>query len=198
MKNNPWILLAQSEEGASDLDDGLLEDKNNDRGYNTFWIDPGVDFATVKGETPHLMDRRSADGRVPVSPAGQKARADAQSKKRATMYRRAGDAADRGTLPHRLHRRRRARDAQHDLQQQLPDRADEGSRDHRGRDGARRPHRSDREQQGRGKAQAQRDQAVARRFRRLVGRRHAGGRDVERPSRAGAARARSSCRRRAR
>src|SRR6185436_16687728 len=50
IKNNPWILLAQSEEGASKLNDGLLEDKNNDRGYNTFWIDPGVDFARVKGE----------------------------------------------------------------------------------------------------------------------------------------------------
>src|SRR5690242_13365982 len=50
VKNNPWILLAQSEEGASKLNDGLLEDKNNDRGYNTFWIDPGVAFAQVKGE----------------------------------------------------------------------------------------------------------------------------------------------------
>jgi hypothetical protein len=86
VKNNPWILLAQSEEGASNLADGLLDDKNNDRGYNTFWIDPGVDFATVKGElrTSWIVD--PPDGRVPVSPAGQKARADAQAKKRATMY----------------------------------------------------------------------------------------------------------------
>src|SRR5262245_13447284 len=29
LKDNPWILLAQSEEGASNLADGLLEDKNN-------------------------------------------------------------------------------------------------------------------------------------------------------------------------
>ena len=86
IKNNPWILLAQSEEGASKLNDGLLEDKNNDRGYNTFWIDPGVDFARVKGEirTSWIVD--PADGRVPISPAGQKARADAGAKKRATMY----------------------------------------------------------------------------------------------------------------
>ncbi len=86
VKNNPWILLAQSEEGASKLNDGLLEDKNNDRGYNTFWIDPGVAFATVKGEirTSWIVD--PPDGRVPVSPAGQKARADAAAKKRATMY----------------------------------------------------------------------------------------------------------------
>ncbi|HEX5006772.1 MAG TPA: hypothetical protein VFV70_06645, partial [Hyphomonadaceae bacterium] len=27
VKNNPWILLAQSEEGASRLNDGLLDDK---------------------------------------------------------------------------------------------------------------------------------------------------------------------------
>ena len=86
VKNNPWILLAQSEEGASNLADGLLDDKNNDRGYNTFWIDPGVEFATVKGElrTSWIVD--PPDGRVPVSAAGQKARADAQAKKRTTMY----------------------------------------------------------------------------------------------------------------
>lgn len=86
LKNNPWILLAQSEEGASNLEDGLLDDKNSDRGYNTFWIDPGVSFATVKGElrTSWLVD--PADGRLPVSPAGQKARADAAARKRAAIY----------------------------------------------------------------------------------------------------------------
>lgn len=86
VEDNPWILLAQSEEGASDFGDGLLDDGNSDRGYNTFWIDPGQSFATVKGEirTSWLVD--PPDGRVPVSPAGQKARADAQAKKRATMY----------------------------------------------------------------------------------------------------------------
>src|SRR5262245_60965936 len=86
VKNNPWILLAQSEEGASNFEDGLLKDGNNDRGYNTFWIDPGVEFATVKGEirTSWIVD--PPDGRIPVSPAGQKARADAGAAKRATMY----------------------------------------------------------------------------------------------------------------
>jgi hypothetical protein len=86
VKNNPWILLAQSEEGASNFEDGLLKDGNNDRGYNTFWIDPGVEFATVKGEirTSWIVD--PPDGRLPVSPAGQKARADAGAAKRATMY----------------------------------------------------------------------------------------------------------------
>ncbi|MDP3494927.1 MAG: hypothetical protein Q8R82_17580 [Hyphomonadaceae bacterium] len=86
LKNNPWILLAQSEEGASNLEDGLLEDKNSDRGYNTFWIDPGVSFATVKGELRTSWLVEPADGRVPVSAAGQKARVDAGARKRATMY----------------------------------------------------------------------------------------------------------------
>src|SRR5690606_19973390 len=86
LKNNPWILLAQSEEGASNFEDGLLEDKNNDRGYNTFWIDPGIEFATVKGElrTSWLVD--PPDGRVPVSAAGQKARAEASAKRREALY----------------------------------------------------------------------------------------------------------------
>lgn len=86
IRNNPWILLAQSEEGVSDFEDGLLDDGNNDRGYNTFWIDPGVAFATVKGEIRTSWLVEPADGRVPVSPAGQKARADAAAPKRATMY----------------------------------------------------------------------------------------------------------------
>jgi hypothetical protein len=86
VRNNPWILLAQSEAGASDLSDGLLEDGNADRGYNTFWIDPGISLANVKGEirTSWLVD--PADGRLPVSPAGQKARADAAASRRATLY----------------------------------------------------------------------------------------------------------------
>lgn len=86
VENNPWILLAQSEEGASDFGDGLLDDGNNDRGYNTFWIDPGQSFAVVKGEirTSWLVD--PSDGRLPVSSGGQKARADAAATKRATMY----------------------------------------------------------------------------------------------------------------
>jgi hypothetical protein len=86
VENNPWILLAASEEGASDFGDDLLDDGNSDRGYNTFWIDPGQSFAKVKGEIRTSWLVEPADGRLPVSPAGQKARADAQAKKRATMY----------------------------------------------------------------------------------------------------------------
>jgi len=86
VENNPWVLLAASEEGASDFADGLLDDGNNDRGYNTFWIDPGQSLAKVRGEIRTSWLVEPADGRVPVSPTGQKARADAVAKKRATMY----------------------------------------------------------------------------------------------------------------
>ena len=86
IENNPWILLAASEEGASDFGDGLLDDGNSDRGYNTFWIDPGQSLAKVKGEIRTSWLVEPADGRVPVSPTGQKARTDAAAKKRATMY----------------------------------------------------------------------------------------------------------------
>lgn len=86
IENNPWILLAASEEGASDFGDDLLDDGNSDRGYNTFWIDPGQSLAKVKGEIRTSWLVEPTDGRVPVSPAGQKARADAAAKKRATMY----------------------------------------------------------------------------------------------------------------
>ncbi|MBJ7378683.1 hypothetical protein, partial [Sphingobium sp.] len=61
-------------------------DGNSDRGYNTFWIDPGQSLAKVKGEIRTSWLVEPADGRVPVSPTGQKARTDAAAKKRATMY----------------------------------------------------------------------------------------------------------------
>ena len=50
VRNNPWIRLAQSEAGASDFEDDLLADGNSDRGYNTFWIDPGQSLGVVKGQ----------------------------------------------------------------------------------------------------------------------------------------------------
>lgn len=83
---NPWILLAQSEEGVSDFEDGLLEDGNSDRGYNTFWIDPGQGFATVRGEirTSWLVD--PPDGRVPVSEAGLAARREAAARRTAVLF----------------------------------------------------------------------------------------------------------------
>ena len=86
VENNPWVLRAASEEGASDIGDDLLDDGNSDRGYNTFWIDPGQSLARVKGEIRTSWLVEPADGRLPVSPAGLKARSDAAARKRATMY----------------------------------------------------------------------------------------------------------------
>jgi hypothetical protein len=43
----------------------ILEDKNNDRGYNAFWIDPGTKLATVKGEIRSSWITEPATGRIP-------------------------------------------------------------------------------------------------------------------------------------
>jgi hypothetical protein len=71
VRTNPWILLAQSEAGPSDFNDNLLEDGNSDRGYNTFWIDPGQSLATVNGTIRTSWIVEPADGRLPVSDLGR-------------------------------------------------------------------------------------------------------------------------------
>jgi len=43
----------------------LLEDKNNDRGYNAFWIDPGTKMAQVKGEYRTSWITEPSTGRIP-------------------------------------------------------------------------------------------------------------------------------------
>ena len=86
VRTNVWIRLAATEEGASNFNDTLLEDGNSDRGYNTFWIDPGRTLATVKGEIRTSWIVEPDTGRMPLSPDGmKKIRADA-ALKRDTMY----------------------------------------------------------------------------------------------------------------
>ncbi len=68
VNDNPLIILTQQEndsEGRDPNDTSILNDKNADRGYNTFWIDPGTKLATVKGElrTSWIVD--PPNGRVP-------------------------------------------------------------------------------------------------------------------------------------
>jgi hypothetical protein len=46
----------------------ILEDKNNDRGYNAFWIDPGTKLATVKGELRTSWITEPTNGRIPYKP----------------------------------------------------------------------------------------------------------------------------------
>jgi hypothetical protein len=54
-----------STNGKDPNDISLLADKNNDRGYNAFWIDPGTKLATVKGELRSSWITEPATGRIP-------------------------------------------------------------------------------------------------------------------------------------
>jgi hypothetical protein len=68
VNRNILIVLGKEDNATNGQDPNntkLLEDKNNDRGYNTFWIDPGTKLANVKGEyrTSWIVDPPS--GRIP-------------------------------------------------------------------------------------------------------------------------------------
>ena len=68
VNDNPLIIITQQEndnEGKDPNDTSILNDKNADRGYNAYWIDPGNKLATVKGElrTSWIVD--PPNGRVP-------------------------------------------------------------------------------------------------------------------------------------
>jgi hypothetical protein len=71
-KDSPFEKLAAAEEGPSNLNDNLLKDENNDRGYNTFWIDPGKSLANIKGEYRTSWIVEPANGQLPLSDAGKK------------------------------------------------------------------------------------------------------------------------------
>jgi hypothetical protein len=85
-KSNVWTRLAAAEAGRSNLDDKLLDDKNSDRGYNTFWIDPGRNLAVVNGEirTSWIVD--PPNGAMPLSPEGRKLATDARNKRMAVLF----------------------------------------------------------------------------------------------------------------
>ncbi len=68
VNDNPLIIITQLEaesQGSDPNDTSILNDKNADRGYNTFWIDPGTRLADVKGEirTSWIVD--PPNGRIP-------------------------------------------------------------------------------------------------------------------------------------
>jgi hypothetical protein len=86
VRENPWVQLAASEEGASDLSDGLLADGNNDRGYNTFWIDPGVALARVKGELRTSWIVEPSSGAMPVSEQGRVLAREAVRRRTETLF----------------------------------------------------------------------------------------------------------------
>jgi hypothetical protein len=68
---NILVVLTKEDDARSGKDPhntDLLKDKNNDRGYNAFWIDPGTKLATVKGELRTSWITEPATGRIPYKP----------------------------------------------------------------------------------------------------------------------------------
>ena len=71
VNRNMLVVLTKEDESTNGEDPNntkLLEDKNNDRGYNSFWIDPGTKVATVKGELRSSWIVEPATGRIPYKP----------------------------------------------------------------------------------------------------------------------------------
>jgi len=85
-KESPFEKLALAEEGASNLDDNLLKDGNSDRGYNTFWIDPGKSLANVNGEYRTSWIVEPASGQMPLSDAGKKMLGQARAERMEHLY----------------------------------------------------------------------------------------------------------------
>ena len=79
--------IRQKTDDNQQLSDGLLDGKdlNAGRGYNAFWIDPGNNYANVKGtwRTSWIVDPPS--GQIPFSEAGRKV-ASARRTGRGTGY----------------------------------------------------------------------------------------------------------------
>ncbi len=71
VNRNMLIVLTKEDESTAGTDPNntkILEDGNNDRGYNSFWIDPGSKLATVKGELRTSWITEPANGRLPYKP----------------------------------------------------------------------------------------------------------------------------------
>ncbi len=71
VNRNILVVLSKDDEAQAGKDPNnldLLKDKNNDRGYNAFWIDPGTKMATVKGELRSSWITEPATGRIPYKP----------------------------------------------------------------------------------------------------------------------------------
>ena len=74
VRGNIYTGVYKQESGVSKLDEEsskeLLSDKNANRGYNAFWLDPGKSYARVKGEFRSSWITSPADGKIPYSAAG--------------------------------------------------------------------------------------------------------------------------------
>jgi hypothetical protein len=68
VNRNVLIVLSKEDQATNGQDPNntkLLEDKNNDKGYNSFWIDPGKSMAMVKGEFRTSWIVEPSNGRIP-------------------------------------------------------------------------------------------------------------------------------------
>ena len=76
VNRNILVVLSKDDQSTNGQDPNntkLLEDKNNDRGYNAFWIDPGTKLASVKGELRTSWITEPANGRIPYKPGARSA-----------------------------------------------------------------------------------------------------------------------------
>lgn len=83
---DPGVARMRSANERTDPSVGLLDgsDLASGRGYNSFWVDPGVHIASVKGEFRSSWIVDPPNGRIPFSADG-KARAAALGKDRGTF-----------------------------------------------------------------------------------------------------------------
>ena len=162
--------------------DGSTGAAGNVGGYNNFWIDAGDRIAVVNGESRSSLIVDPPNGRVPpVHPRPARARVPRRAdggqhgRRRVRQPGESARSAERCLMS--FGSERRAADAAELLlQQQLPDRADDGSRHDPDGDGPRRAHDPHERQ-----APAAAAPAVDGRLDRALGRRYAGGRDDQLP-----------------
>jgi hypothetical protein len=86
VKANPFQRLIEADNEPSDLNDNLLEDKNADRGYNAFWVDPGNFLASINGEYRTSWIVEPTNGQMPLSDAGRALVKQARAAREATLY----------------------------------------------------------------------------------------------------------------
>lgn len=71
VNRNLLVVLSRQDAATNGQDPNntkILEDRNADRGYNAFWIDPGTKVATVGGELRSSWITEPANGRIPYKP----------------------------------------------------------------------------------------------------------------------------------
>ena len=176
VNRNILIVLTKEDDATNGTDPNntkILEDKNNDRGYNSFWIDPGSKLATVKGELRTSWITEPASGRLPYKPDAARGGGYAITNFDGPETR---PMAERCVLG--FSGLVRAGDDERHVQQHDAVRADAEQRDDQRGDEPRCADHPDRRQQG-GREVRQRSQ-VGRRLCRLLRGRQAGGGDHQR------------------